>query len=146
MKIIIFLSLFLSMKFTYSQECNDFKVGIFKSNSEYGTVIIERKGIFQLERALNFAAVYLQKIEVINECEYIVSRYKIISLGKLPEPDMNDKARVEITNIEDNVFYIKAELLETPLVINDKYTKVSNEISDEFKKILLNEEVNNITD
>lgn len=146
MKKIVLIIVFILSKNIYSQECTDFKEGIFKSNSEYGVVIIERKGNLQLERALNFDAVYLQKIEVINECEYLVSRYKIISSGKLPEPDINNKAKVKITNIEGNIFYIKAELLGTSLVFNDKYTKVSNEISDEFKKILSNEKANNVTD
>lgn len=143
--IVLIVALILS-KNIYCQKCTDFKEGIFKSESEYGAVIIERKDNFQLERSLNFDAIYLGKIQYINECEYIVSAYKIISLGKLPELNMNDKARIEITNIEGNVFYIKAELLGTSLVFKDKYTKVSDEISDEFKKILLNEKVNNVPD
>ena len=137
---ITILVMFFFIKNLFCQNCSGINEGIFISSSDYGELIIEKKGNLQLERALSLDAIFLHKIEYINECEYIVKRYKIISLGKISEEDLFEKVKVTVLNVIDKTFNIKSELLGTQFFIESKFKKTSNEISEEFKRLLLNEE------
>ena len=89
----------------FSQDCKQFQEGVFKIDIGYGNMSIEKKGVFQLEKSQDFGALYLQKIEYISECEYILKRYKIILAGDLPKPNMTEMIKVQIYKVEDNNFY-----------------------------------------
>lgn len=143
MKNIILLGLFFFVKVSYSQECISFKRGVFENDSEYGKIVIERKNNFQLERALKFGTIYLQKIETINDCEYIIKRYKVIKQGKLPVPNMDEQVKVKVTELNNNLFSLHSTLIGTQFVIENEYSKLSDDISEEFKKILLDETLEN---
>lgn len=122
-----------------AQDCKEFEEGIFESKNTFGTIIIERKGDWQLERSVEYGAVYLNKTKAISECKYEIRYYKVINRGVLPSPDVSVYAITEIVDIIDNKFYLKSIFSNTKSSMEDKYTKVSDEISDDFKKLIANE-------
>lgn len=125
----------------FSQDCKQFQEGIFKIDVGYGNMSIEKKGNFQLEKSEDFGALYLQKIEPISECEYILKRYKVILLGDLPQPDMNERIKVEIYKVAEISFFYHAQSLGTDLNLDGKFVKVSDKISKEFEEILATEKL-----
>jgi hypothetical protein len=128
--------------FGYSQvNCEKFQEGVFQYNTPYGNFLIERHNNFQLEKCPEYNIVYLHKIEKNsdNNCDYILRRYKIIDLGILPKPDMNEAINTTIYKIEDNVFFFYSSLIGTDFKIYGEFKKISDEISDEFKKMLIEE-------
>ena len=141
MKNLVFLSILLFLNNIYSQDCKQFQEGIFKIDVGYGNMSIEKKGNFQLEKSEDFGALYLQKIEPISECEYILKRYKVILLGDLPQPDMNERIKVEIYKVAEISFFYHAQSLGTDLNLDGKFVKVSDKISKEFEEILATEKL-----
>lgn len=139
MKNLIFLAVILFLNNIYSQDCKQFQEGVFKIEVGYGNMSIERKGNFQLEKSEDFGALYLQKIEHISGCEYVLKRYKVILLGNLPQPDMDERIKVEIYKVEENNFFYYAQSLGVDLKLDGKFVKMSNKISKEFEEILAKE-------
>lgn len=133
--LLIFLNL-LVFDLIYAQNCVGFKEGTFISENTFGTMFIERKGNFQLERTKDNSTIYLQKIEKISDCDYVLKRYKIILIGNLPEPNMNEGILVKITSSDGNNFQYNANLIGTELSIKGTFIKTSDEISEEFKRII----------
>ena len=138
-KIALILFLTISKVNLYSQDCKDFKEGMFQNVTEYGQFIMERKDNFQLEKSAEYGIIYLNKIDKINNCDYIVKRYKIIDNGILPEPNMKDIIKTNIYKIEGKIFYYRFNLIGTNIPIEGKFIKISDSISDEFKAILTKE-------
>jgi hypothetical protein len=99
-------------------------------------MFIERKGNLQLEVSKDFGAVYLQKVEPISECEYILKRYKVILLGDLPQPNMDEIMNIQIYNVEGNTLYYHVQIAGSEIKLEGKFVKISNEISKEFKEII----------
>lgn len=135
--LLIFLISFISEM--NSQTCKGLQEGVFQNHTEFGQFIMERKGDFQLEKSIEYGIVYLNKIEKINDCEYFVRRYKIIKEGILPAPNMNDSVKVDIYNAENNTYYYSFKLIGTEISIKGKFIKISDDISDDFKDLILNE-------
>lgn len=133
--LLIFVNLFL-VNLIYAQNCVGFKEGTYISENAFGSMIIERKDNFQLERTKDNSTIYLQKIEKISDCDYVLKRYKIILIGNLPEPNMEEQIRVKIINSGENNFEYNAKLIGTELSINGTFVKTSDEVSDEFKRII----------
>lgn len=139
MKILLVYIHLLLINASYTQNCEGFKTGTYISENTFGSMIIERKDDFQLERTKDNSTVYFQKTEKISGCEYIVKRYKIIQLGNLPMPDMKEKVKVKIINVEGDNFQYNAELIDTELSIDGVLVKISDDVSDEFKKLIYQE-------
>ncbi|MEZ0007095.1 hypothetical protein ABH942_002473 [Flavobacterium sp. 28YEA47A] len=138
--LIVFLTFFKVA--LYSQDCKDFKEGIFENDTEYGQFIMERKGNFQLEKSTKYGIIYLNKIEKINDCEYIIKRYKVISNGILPKPNMEDTIKTTIYRVKYKTFYYRFNSIGTNIPIEGKFIKISDSISNEFKIILAGEKNN----
>lgn len=138
-KIILILSLFFSAVTLHSQDCKDFKEGIFQNDTEYGQFIMERKDNFQLEKSTEYGIIYLNKIEKISDCEYVIKRYKVINNGVLPKPNMDDTITTNIYKVENKTFYYRFYLIGTNIPLEGKFIKISDSISDEFKNILAKE-------
>lgn len=136
MKIFIFLPLLLLTNLIFSQECDDFLEGVFRLDIGSGNMTVERKGIFQLEKSQDFGTVYLQKIEPISKCEYLLKRYKVIIIGGLPMPNMTEIIKVVIYKTEKNIFFYHAKMIGTNQIMDGKFIKVSANISSEFKEII----------
>ena len=132
---LVFLNIFF-LNFLYSQDCSQFQEGVFNIDIGFGNFSMERKRNFQLEKSKDFGTVYLQKIEPISECEYILKRYKILFFGDLPMPKMSEIIKIKIYKIEGNNFFFHSEMLGTKQSLDGKFVKVSDEISQEFKEIL----------
>lgn len=126
------------MNLIYCQDCNKFAEGIFK-NDGIGNITVERKDNYQLEKSEDFKTIYLQKIEPISECEYILKRYKVISEGILPFPNMEEIVKVQIYKVEDKKFFYHAKLIGTELSKDGMFIKISEKIDKEFSDILLKE-------
>lgn len=71
--LLIFVNLFL-VNLIYAQNCVGFKEGTYISENAFGSMIIERKDNFQLERTKDNSTIYLQKIEKISDCDYVLKR------------------------------------------------------------------------
>jgi hypothetical protein len=123
-----------------SQNCISFQEGTFQNITEFGQFIMERKGVFQLEKSMEYGIIYLNKVEKINDCEYVLKRYKVINNGILPEPNMTDTIKTNIYKVEDKIFYYRFYLTGINIPIEGKFIKISDSISDEFKIILAKEE------
>lgn len=136
MKVFFCLLSSIFINLVFGQDCAKFQTGIFENESNFGKSIIERRGSYQLERTVDYETAYLQRIEKKSDCEYILTRYKVISLGNLPEPNMSEKIKVKIQKVEENNFFYTAQLVGTSFTINGSFIKVADEISDDFKKIL----------
>ncbi|WP_396187171.1 hypothetical protein [Flavobacterium sp.] len=139
MKIFLICAHLFFVNIIFAQNCKEFQIGIYTNENPFGKMIIEREGDFQLEKTVDNSTIYLQKIEKISECEYRLKRYKVISLGRLPEPNMKELVSVKITNVNGDNFEYKAQLVGTELTIKGNFIKISQDISDEFKKIIENE-------
>jgi hypothetical protein len=99
-------------------------------------IIIERSGIWQYESSEEYGIEYLNKIEKIDDCSYYLHRYKVIKEGILPQPDMSEKALVEIIRIEKNDFYFRSKIVNKESSIEGRITKVSSEISEKLKSLI----------
>lgn len=119
-----------------AQDCKDFEQGTFELKGDFGILIIERKGDWQLERSIEYKMVYLNRIEPIDNCKFIIRYHKIIEKGMVPQSDMSTSTMVEIVKIEGELFYFKGTLIGTEMSMEGYYKKLSNEISDEFKEII----------
>lgn len=138
MKNIIWLLLFAGFSIN-AQNCEGFKEGVFEMTDEYGTVIIEKKGIWQLEKSIDYGMIYLNKIEKINDCKYELHRYKILKPGLLPISDSTSVITTEIIEVKGNNFYFESTMAGVDFVLKNKLVKKSDEISDEFKTLILKE-------
>ncbi len=141
MKIIIFLTAIFSVSNLHCQNCKQFQEGVFKIDVGYGNMSIERKCNFQLEKTEDFGALYLQKIEPVSECEFILKRYKVISVGNLPIPDMTEIIKVQIYKVEGDTFFYHVKSLSSGLILDGKFVKVSDKISKEFEEIIAKEKL-----
>jgi hypothetical protein len=130
---------FLCWNLFFSQNCKQFQEGVFKIDIGFGNMSIERKGNFQLERSIDFGSVYLHKIEVISECEYILKRYRVILAGDLPKPNMIEMIKVQIYKVVDNNFFFHSQMLGTEQTLDGKFVKTSEVISKEFEEIIATE-------
>ena len=135
---IVFLSM-LFQSHAFSQNCKEFDEGIFEGNAAGNKYTIERHENFQLERMDSFGVLYLYKIEKISECEYFIKLDKVLSIGDLPAPNVDQVIKVKITIAENEKFYYEANLVGTEISLKGNYVKKSAFISDDFKKILENE-------
>lgn len=134
--VIIFFFIFL----VKDQNCEGFKEGIFELKGDFGTLIIERKDGWQLERSVEYGLIYLNKIEPLNDCKYKLYRYKILKSGLIPKPDMTTLAlTTEIVNISEHKYFFISSLEGTDMVMKNHFTKTSGEISKEFEEIIANE-------
>ncbi|WP_438426258.1 hypothetical protein [Aquimarina macrocephali] len=114
--------------------------GTFEMKYQYGEVMIERFGNWQLEKIEEYGVISLNKIEKINDCKYLLSFYKSLKREKLPEPDKKTKSLTQITYIEGNKYYYESSMVGTDMILKGVFIKKSNEISDEFKKLIAEEE------
>ncbi|GAA4274144.1 hypothetical protein U6A24_00605 [Aquimarina gracilis] len=124
-----------------AQNCEGFLQGTFEMKYEYGTVMIERMGNWQLEKSDTYGIVYLNKIRMIDDCKYELSYYKVLKLGNLPEPDMTKKAITKIINVEGSNYYFESSITGTNASIGGVFVKKSDEVSDDFKKLIAKEQV-----
>jgi hypothetical protein len=138
-RIYLLVTCFCSYNFVFSQNCNQFGEGTFKIDIGFGNMTIERKDNFQLERSESLGILYLQKIEPISECEYIVKRYKVLKKGKLPEPNMSESLKVQIYKVENEIVFFHSQLIGLSMNLDGKFFKISNSISKEFEEIIKNE-------
>ena len=107
--------------------------------TDFGTFKIERKDNWQLEKSSEYGILYLHRIELRNECEYILHRYKVLDSGTLPKPDMSEKTITKIIRIKDDSFYFESRILDKNMVLKGKLVKTNDEISDEFIQLIENE-------
>jgi hypothetical protein len=136
------ITLFILMLFTISveaQNCINFNEGTFEQKGDFGTIRMERKGEWQLEKSVEYGIVYLNKIEKISECEFITRHFKIIEKGVLPKPDVRVFATTDIVEVIGNEFIFKSTFSGTETTMEGKYVKVSDDISKEFKSLIDNE-------
>ena len=138
-KICLLVTCFCSWNFVFSQNCNQFGEGTFKIDIGFGNMFIERKENFQLERCESLGLVYLQKIEPISECEYIVKRYKVLKRGKLPQPNMCEMLKVQIYKVEKDFLFFHSQIIGSSKNLDGKFLKISDVISKEFEEIIKNE-------
>lgn len=138
-----FLSiLLLSTLSVKAQVCNGWKEGVFKSKSYLGTIFKEIKGEWQIEKSIEFETIYLNKIEYISDCEYIVRYYKVLNKGKIPKPDMNVFALVEVAKNMDSIYQFKVNINNrNTSVFEVEFIKISDSISNEFSEIIKDEEL-----
>ncbi len=141
MKRIVFLVLCVYSIAVKAQNCRGFEEGTFEMRHKYGTTIVEKSGDWQLEKSEKYGVVYLNKIEKINDCKFILRYYRVIKPGGLPEPDMTKKATTEITNVEGSSFYFKSSMIDTDVSIEGVFIKKSEQVSEEFKKLITKEKV-----
>ncbi|WP_254519244.1 hypothetical protein [Aquimarina sp. Aq78] len=78
--------LFISCCSIKAQNCKGFMHGTFEMKYQYGEVMVERSGNWQLEKTEEYQTVSLSKIEKINDCKYLLTLYKQLKLGKLANP------------------------------------------------------------
>ena len=119
-----------------SQNCRSLTEGVFEINTEMGTTIIERFGEWQLEKNIDYDVIYLNKIDKINSCEFIINLYRIINKGTLPDLGSSNAAHIRITEVKKDTFYFKTTLLESGFIFYNKFIKKSDKISSEFKNII----------
>ncbi len=132
----LFFQLFFLTQVYSQNECKDFYNGRFTMNIGASEIIIERSGIWQYESSEEYGIEYLNKIEKIDDCSYYLHRYKVIKEGILPQPDMSEKALVEIIRIEKNDFYFRSKIVNKESSIEGRITKVSSEISEKLKSLI----------
>lgn len=118
------------------QNCKDLNQGTFEMTDKYGTIIIERKGNWQLEKSIDYGIIYLNRIEKINGCKYKLHRYKILKSGLLPISDSTSVITTTITEVEGNIFYFESTMAGVDFVMKNRLVKKSNEVSDEFIKLI----------
>jgi hypothetical protein len=133
-KIVLFILLFQT--YSYSQDCKSYDEGIFEMVTGPIKFIVERHNNFQLEKNDEYGILYLETSKKIDDCEYIVSRYKVLQNKVLPQPDMTEKIQVTINKVEDEKFYFTAHMIGKDLKLEGIATKISNKISEDFEKIL----------
>lgn len=139
MKNILFI-LFISCLSIKAQDCKGFMHGTFEMKYQYGEVMVERSGNWQLEKTKEYQTASLSKIEKINDCKYLLTLYKQLKLGKLPKFDKKQKILTQITYVEGNKYYYESSMVGTDMVLKGVFIKKSNEISNEFKKLIVEEE------
>lgn len=125
-----------------AQNCEGFIQGTFEMKYEYGTVMIERMGDWQLENIDEHNVTYLTKIKKINSCKYELKCHKVLKSGSLPMPDMTRKVTTEIINVEDSNYYFKSSMTGTDMILKGVFIKKSDKISNEFKELIAKEVVN----
>ena len=135
------LSTFFWIIFSHSDtnNCSGLQQGQFDMVTDFGTFKIERKDNWQLEKSSEYGILYLHRIELRNECEYILHRYKVLDSGTLPKPDMSEKTITKIIRIKDDSFYFESRILDKNMVLKGKLVKTNDEISDEFIQLIENE-------
>jgi hypothetical protein len=121
---------------SYAQKCDDFNQGVFDGDLMGIKYVVERYDKFQLEKMAQFEVVYLHTVEKITECENVVKRYKVIQQGKFPKPNMTEAIKVTFYKIEGEKLFYKANIIGTEITLEGYFIKISDEISDDFKKIL----------
>lgn len=134
-----FILIFFFKLSANAQNCDGFEEGVFEVKGNFGTLIIERKDNWQLEKSLEYGLIYLNKSETIGNCKYRIIRYKILESGAVPEPDMTTTATTEIVEVSENKYYFKSSLDGTDMVMENNFTKISDEIGEEFRKIIADE-------
>lgn len=134
---IILFSFFITIN--YAQDCKGFEEGVFELKGVFGTIITERKGGWQLEKSVEYEAIYLNRTMEISECKYETRYYKVINQGVLPSPDMSVYATTEIVDVVDNEYYFKSVFSNTERVMEGEYIKISDEVSNEFKELITKE-------
>lgn len=139
MKLYIYIIFCLFNLPAIAQDCKSFEQGTFELKGDFGTLIIERKGNWQLEKSIEYKMVYLNSIESVDNCKFIIRYHKVIIKGIVPEPDMSTSTMVEILKTEGEFFYFKGTLIGTEMHMEGYYKKLSDEISDEFKEIIAKE-------
>ena len=135
----LILILLFIQSISCSQSQNDFDEGIFDGSAKGFKYVVEKHGNFQLEYVPELGVKYLHKFEKTGEGEYIVKRYKVLEKGNLKEPNMGDVMKVT-SKVKDGKIYYKANLVGTDRTVEGFYIKRSNEISEDFKKILKEED------
>lgn len=140
-EIILRFTLFLLFtQSLYSQKCTDFNEGTFDAYFDGFKYEVEKHGNFQFEKMVEFGVVYLYKTEKISECVNLLKRYKTLEVGQLGQPNMKDVIEVTINKIEDGKLFYNAHLVGTEIILDGYFIKKSDEISDDFKKILEKEQ------
>lgn len=138
MKILLFVLMFFTITVN-AQECTSFNEGVFEQKGGFGTITMERKGDWQMEKSIEYGIVYLNKIEKISDCKFITRHYKIIKEGVLPKPDMTVFAITDIIEVIGNDFLFKSTFSGTETTMEGKYVKISDDISEEFKSLIATE-------
>lgn len=124
----------------YSQiDCANLSSGTFEISNAFGTIVVEKSNNFQLESSKDFKLIYLEKIDQISDCEYLLKKYKIIDTGGLPTPNMNDIVKIKIYKVEGNSFFYHSQLVGNEFIMDGVLVKTSDYISNEFKEILAQE-------
>jgi len=132
----LFVILILSISGYAQTDCSSFTNGTYKIETPFGDILVERLENFQLESSKDFGSVYLEKIESVSECEYYVRRYKILTLGDLPMPNMNEVMKTEIYKVEGNAYFYESQMVGAEIKMKGILLKISDEVSENFKEII----------
>jgi hypothetical protein len=134
--ILLILLVYLSFSdFARSQNCEGFEVGTFEIKGDYGTIIVERYGEWQLEKSIEYNIMYLNRVEKISNCEFTLIRHKVIKEGIISIPKISDTAKIKILEVKKDEYFFELKFKNSEIRF-DKYKKLSNDISDFFKNIL----------
>ena len=134
--ILVLLTFFSLNHYKVNQSCQGARKGTFTSIDEKaGTTIIQRNDSIQLEENKTLGIKYLEKLKWIDDCSYVIYEIKVLeSKGKISNPSGN--FTVSLEQINDSIFEQTVLIEKFNFKHTSTITKVSNNVSNEFKELL----------